>query len=268
MKHKFYVNSSQERKRKHIKRRDLLKIMTFGTIGGMIPMAALADETSKPAPDAGEITWNRKVPVRYETDVAVIGGGIAGVSAACAAAKSGARVVLVERFAITGGDLTTGGVASFCGETAGQGEVFDEILKSMEEFKAIDAFQPYERKQARVFDHHILAVVLQELLLRRGVKLLLHTRFVDVVAGEGGRIGECIVSGKSGPEALRAKVFIDATGDADVARAPALPSRKVGGGWTATPNVYDVFCTAHGESIDPQLPTGWLIQLSPVMICR
>jgi ribulose 1,5-bisphosphate synthetase/thiazole synthase len=258
MKHKFDVNLSQERKRKHIKRRDLLKIMTFGTIGGMIPMAALADETSNPAPDAGEITWNRKVPVRYETDVAVIGGGIAGVSAACAAAKSGARVVLVERFAITGGDLTTGGVASFCGETAGQGEVFDEILKSMEEFKAIDAFQPYERKQARVFDHHILAVVLQELLLRRGVKLLLHTRFVDVVAGEGGRIGECIVSGKSGPEALRAKVFVDATGDADVARSAGFAVNKGRPEDGLQLPMSIMFFVRHMEkSIDPQLPAGW-----------
>jgi len=49
-----------------------------------------------------EISWNRSIPLRYESDVAIIGGGIAGVSAACAAAKSGANVILVERFAIVG----------------------------------------------------------------------------------------------------------------------------------------------------------------------
>ena len=73
------------------------------------------------------VSWSRSVPVRYQADVAVIGGGIAGVSAAAAAARSGASVVLVERFGVTGGNMTVGGVANFCGETAGQGEVFDEI---------------------------------------------------------------------------------------------------------------------------------------------
>ena len=78
-----------------------------------------------------QVSWSRSVPVRYQADVAVIGGGIAGVSAAAAAARSGASVVLVERFGVTGGNMTVGGVANFCGETAGQGEVFDEILRHL-----------------------------------------------------------------------------------------------------------------------------------------
>ena len=61
------------------------------------------------------VSWSRSVPVRYQADVAVIGGGIAGVSAAAAAARSGASVVLVERFGVTGGNMTVGGVANFCG---------------------------------------------------------------------------------------------------------------------------------------------------------
>ena len=79
-----------------------------------------------------QVTWQRRVPVRYEADVAVIGGGIAGVSAACAAAKSGATVILVERFAVTGGMLTTGGVANFCGQMQRQGEVFDRIVADLQ----------------------------------------------------------------------------------------------------------------------------------------
>ena len=74
------------------------------------------------------IKWEQDLPVRYEADVAVIGGGIAGVCAACAAAASGVSVILVERFAATGGVLTTGGVANFSGDTRGLGEVFDEII--------------------------------------------------------------------------------------------------------------------------------------------
>jgi len=172
-----------------------------------------------------QISWRRNVPVRYEADVAVVGGGIAGVSAACTAARSGAKVILLERFAVTGGNCTVGGVASFCGETAGQGEVFDTIIADLEKFGAVAPYRPYPQADNRIFDHEILAVVLQELLIRRGVKMLLHTRFVDVCVTDG-RITECIVCGKSGPEALRAKQFVDCTGEAEVARASGLQTVK------------------------------------------
>jgi hypothetical protein len=171
-----------------------------------------------------QVQWSRNIPLRYEADVAVIGGGIAGVSAACAAAKSGAKVILVERFAVTCGNATTGGVAAFCGETAGQGEVFDEIIADLEKWNAIAPYKP-DTSRARVFDHHILAVVLQELLLRRGVKLLLHTRFVDVLQNMG-KISECIICGKSGPEALRARMFIDCTGEAEITYAAGFETVK------------------------------------------
>ncbi|MHC4474843.1 MAG: FAD-dependent oxidoreductase [Planctomycetota bacterium] len=160
----------------------------------------------------GTVKWCRDVPVQYDADVAVIGAGIAGVSAACAAAGSGAKVVLVERFAVTGGVLTTGGVANFCGQMSGQGEVFDTILADLRKFNALG----YKDKES-VFHYEILALVLQELLLRRGVKLLLHTRFAGVVQ-KNGLITECVVLGKSGPQAIRAKQFVDTTGEADVAR--------------------------------------------------
>ena len=158
------------------------------------------------------VKWSRNIPVRYEADVAVMGAGIAGVSAACAAAKSGARVVLVERFAVTGGVLTTGGVANFCGQMSGQGEVFDAIIRDLKKFNALG----YKGNNS-VFHYEIFALVLQEMLLRRGVKLLLHTRFVGVNL-KGPLITECIIAGKSGLEAVRAKQFIDCTGEGDVAR--------------------------------------------------
>ncbi len=158
------------------------------------------------------VRWSRNIPVCYEADVAVMGGGIAGVSAACAAAKSGAKVILVERFAVTGGVLTTGGVANFCGQMSGQGEVFDTIIKDLKKFNALG----YKGKNS-VFHYEIFALVLQEMLLRRRVKLLLHTRFAGVNL-KGSRITECIIAGKSGLEAIRAKQFIDCSGEGDVAR--------------------------------------------------
>ena len=200
-----------------MKRRHFLQAATACTSWFLGSRAGTASEPDE-KPTADDVTWSRSVPVRYEADVAVIGGGIAGVSAACAAARSGAKVVLVERFAVTGGDMTSGGVANFCGQLTGQGEVFDTILAELRRFKAIEEKKP-------VFHYEILAIVLQEMLLARGVKLLLHTRFVDAVEKDG-RIRECIVCGKSGPEAIRARQFIDCSGEADLARACGFATVK------------------------------------------
>jgi len=255
-----------------MKRRDVLGLAAGGVLCSLTGAHVLGQEsgkredkmakTKKRPSDGGtpypQISWSRKVPVRYEADVAVIGGGIAGVSAACAAARSGAKVVLVERFAVTGGNSTTGGVAAFCGDTAGQGEVFDAIVADLEKFKAIVPYKPYPKMSARVFDHEILAVVLQELLLRRGAKLLLHTRFVDVCVRDG-RIAECIVCGKSGPEALRAKQFIDCTGEAEVARAAGFETRKGRPEDGLQLPMSMMFFVRHVAKKDAhrQLPDGW-----------
>ncbi len=76
-----------------------------------------------------EIVWQRSLPLRYHADVAVIGGGIAGIGAACAAASEGASVILVERFGVTGGNATVGGVANWSGEMAGlYGEEWKNVV--------------------------------------------------------------------------------------------------------------------------------------------
>ena len=206
------------------------------------------------------VTYTRSVPVRYEADVAVIGGGIAGVSAACAAARSGVSVILVERFGVAGGNMTVGGVANFCGETAGQGEVFDEIIRDLEAFAAVAPYHPYGhgRGESRVVDHELLAVVFQEILLRRGVKLLLHTGFVDV-RESAGHLAECIVCGPSGPEAARARCFIDCTGDGLVAHRAGFATEK----GRAQDNLQlpmslMYFVREMDEPVASQLPPGWL----------
>ena len=206
------------------------------------------------------ITYTKSIPVRYQADIAIIGGGIAGVSAACSAARSGASVILVERFGITGGNMTVGGVANFCGETAGQGEVFDEILRDLEAFNAIAPYKPFEysMSQSRVLDHEILAFIFQELLLRRGVKLLLHTRFIDVKESNG-RLTECIVAGASGPEAVRAKQFIDCTGDGLVAQSAGFATEKGREeDQLQLPMSLMYFVREMDEPVEPQLPDGWL----------
>jgi len=249
-----------------MKRRKFLSVAATGAAGWLTATGSAAHGAPSPSGSednphdsggngtrlaADEITYTRKVPVRYEADVAVIGGGIAGVSAACAAAQSGAKVVLVERFAVTGGDLTTGGVANFCGQLHGQGEVFDQILTDLKSFHAIGSTRP-------VFHYEILAIVLQEMLLKRGIKLLLHTRFVDAIERDG-RIQECIVCGKSGLGALRAKQVIDCTGEGDVARMAGYATMKGRPADGLQLPMSMMFFVRHVDPTDarPHLPDGW-----------
>jgi hypothetical protein len=166
------------------------------------------------------VALRRNIPVRYEADVVVAGGGIAGFSAACSAAVTGAKVMLIERFGALGGMLTTGGVANFCGQMEAQGEVFDEMLDELKRYNSLG-----EGDRISLFNYEILALVMQEMLLKRNIKILLHTRLVDVLV-KGRYVTECIICGKSGMEAVRGKVFIDCSGDADLARYAGFSTMK------------------------------------------
>jgi hypothetical protein len=212
---------------------------------------------AEPAAEApAEITWMRTVPVRYQADVAVIGGGIAGVCAAAAAARSGAKVMLVERFAFTGGVLTSGGVANFCDGSQVRkplGEVFAEIIAHLDAWGAIG------REKSSVFHYETMAVILQELLLRRGVKLLLHTRLVDARVDQAGRISECIVCGESGPEALRAAQFIDCSGQSALARAAGFETMRdwYDGRWRLPMSMMYFARHVDPKVKEPRMPEGW-----------
>jgi hypothetical protein len=202
------------------KRREFIRNGLILTAGATCSTDLFGEATPVVSPDQSTVSLNRNIPVRYSADVVVIGGGISGVSAACSAALSGARVILVERFGALGGDLTTGGVANFCGQIDAQGEVFDLILKDLRKFNSLG-----EGEKASVFNYEILSLVLQEIVLNRKVKILLHTRLVDVLV-KGNNITECVVCGKSGLEAIKGKVFIDCSGDADLARYAGVSTIK------------------------------------------
>ena len=131
----------------------------------------------------------------------------------------------------------------------GQGEVFDEIVRDLTAFGALDGTNIH---------YEILAVVLQEMLLRRGVKLLLHTRFVDAVVRDGA-VTEAVIAGKSGPEALRARLFIDCSGDGDVARAAgfAVERGRAGDGLPLPMSMMFFVRHVGADETRPRLPEGW-----------
>lgn len=201
------------------KRRDFLKEGLLLAAGaGYAPHLYAGTGTTSSNEDT--VSLKRNIPVNYNADVVVVGGGISGVSAACSAARSGVTVILIERFGALGGMLTTGGVANFCGQMEAQGEVFDHILTDLRKYNSLG-----EGGKASVFNYEILSLVLQEILLKRNVKILLHTRLVDVLV-KGNNLKECIICGKSGLEAVRGEIFIDCSGDADLARYAGVSTMK------------------------------------------
>ena len=203
------------------KRRDFLKRGLLFTTGATYsPDFFLEEYREKKLVRNESVSLKRNIPLRYEADIIVVGGGIAGVSAAASAATSGAKVILLERLGALGGMLTTGGVSGFCDQLTTQGEVFDEILSDLKKFNSLG-----DGNRAAMFNYEILALVLQEILLNRNVKILLHTRLVDVLT-KGRNITECIICGKSGMEAVRGKIFIDCSGDANLARYAGFSTMK------------------------------------------
>jgi hypothetical protein len=159
----------------------------------------------------------RRTPIAGDADVVVAGGGPAGIAAAMAAARQGARTLLVERYGYLGGMITGAYVVAVLG--AGDGHVVkargivDEIRERM---AALGAVVPIGdcgdyRVDAETFKWQAL-----EMLLEAGVRVRLHTLACAPIL-EGRTVTGILAESKSGREAFRAGVTIDATADADLA---------------------------------------------------
>jgi glycine/D-amino acid oxidase-like deaminating enzyme len=165
-------------------------------------------------------------------DVVVLGGGPCGVAAALAARRLGASVLLVERYGFLGGTATSGLYGSLCGfYTSGPEQV--QVVRGIawevvELLSSQDALMGPVRSGPMVvllYDPPTLRLVLDEMVLKEGVELLLHSTVVGV-RREGGRLTSVKVCTKSGPLELEGKVFVDATGDADVSSLAGVPVEK------------------------------------------
>lgn len=180
-----------------------------------------------------------------EIDVAVAGGGIAGVYAALGAAGEGASVALIETQSFLGGQGTAGGVHTFCGETRLVNDDWRRMLARLRDLDGIDDYRP--NADGRAFDTEALKFVLQEMVLEAGVRLYLHTTLVDALlttprprhgrgagaeaAGTWGgpvEVDGLVIHNKSGLQYLAAKQFVDATGDADIVARAGLAFDKGG----------------------------------------
>jgi hypothetical protein len=214
----------------------------------------------------------RETAVFGEYDVVVVGGGPAGIVAATAAARAGRKTMLVERYGFLGGAGTAAGLSTFCGLHANvEGEhrrvvrgLADEILERLENMDALNAphLSVQNRIQAQAYDISAYKIAADEMLLGAGVKLLFHAFAVGALMKGEREIEALLVETKSGRRAIAGRMFIDCSGDGDLAawagapyevgdgrgnmlypstmfRINAVDARKAGAAWELIPKLMD-----------------------------
>ena len=206
----------------------------------------------------------RDVPVAARSDVVVVGGGPAGMSAALAAARNGASVTLLERYNHLGG-LASGGMVlvlddmwdNHLNEISVRGicQTLIERLAAMKlalyprqdewgyeeaarkrwyrygTFDFHTHTQPHPICFAAAFDPDGWKRVSLDMVQEAGINLRLHSWFSHTLV-EDGAVRGVVCEGKSGPQAILGEVVIDATGDLDVAASAGAP--HTGGNYIMT----------------------------------
>ena len=156
-----------------------------------------------------------ETPVSGSYDVVVVGAGPAGVCAAIAAARNGAKTLLVERYGFLGGMWSAGFIIplfDFENKQYIVREIVDEVKKRGGWGGYYDI----------AFDFEIMKKVLDDMVTGSGCEILFHT-FLAGAYLEGDKVAGVIVQNKSGRSIIRSKVVIDCTGDGDVAAAAGVP---------------------------------------------
>lgn len=207
-------------------RRQFLKSAAAGAVLGPSSLL-LAQDKASPAPNlvrgevlrtGGQVSTNflaeaaREIPIAGRTQVIVCGGGPAGIAAALAAARAGADVRLIELAGCLGGVWTAGLLTKIL-DAENKTGIMAELLTMFVERGGPVA----NDTRGTVYDPEIAKVVLEELLVGAGVKILLHTRVVGAVTDDKNRLAAILTESKSGRQAWVADRFIDCTGDGDLA---------------------------------------------------
>ena len=176
---------------------------------------------------------SRDVPVIADVDLCVVGGSCTGVFAAVAGARLGLRTVVIEQSGFFGGVATAGLVNVWHStlDTAYRrpiiGGLTTEVVERLRKRGAV-AEEPRDECVGYVLNTEELKIELDELVTESGVRPLLHTRFVSAVLGGEGTVEAAIVEDKSGRRAVRAAMFVDASGDGDLVCRSGLPLERWG----------------------------------------
>ena len=215
-------------------RREFIRGAAAGAAGSVLGGCA-----TSPVPSSSLIPRPSSLATSY--DVAVMGGGPAGVCAAIAAARNGAKTLVVERGNCLGGMATRGLVGPFmtCYDKNGKNQVirglFEEIVERMvakggaihpRECRAGTAFTSWIKighDHCTPFEPECLKLVLDEMTAEAGVTVLFHADFVEPLM-DGATITGVRLFTKGGFRDVAARIVIDATGDGDVAFRAGVPT--------------------------------------------
>ena len=178
------------------------------------------------------ITETLHTPVNYECDVVVAGGGTAGVVAALAAARNGAKTILIDRYGFLGGSMLNGAgplhsffnlYKAFPGVEKVQvvRGIPSEIVDRLVEMGGSPGHLEQEKGGSydsviTLIDWEVFKGLIFDMMEEAGVQLLLHASVVETLR-DGNSVKGIVIEGKSGREAILAKAVIDCTGDGDVA---------------------------------------------------
>jgi glycine/D-amino acid oxidase-like deaminating enzyme len=168
------------------------------------------------------VPFSPDIPLAADADVVVVGSGSAGCTAAIAAARAGASVVLIEQLGFLGG-TSTAVLDTFYGfYTPGEaahkvvGGVADDVVDALRKLGPV-VVRPNSFGAGNGVTYHPehLKVAWERLARDAGVHILLYTTVADAQVSDG-RVEQLLVATKAGLARIRGKVFIDASGDADV----------------------------------------------------
>ncbi len=179
-------------------------------------------------------TYTKSLPVYGEFDVAVIGAGSAGATAAIAAGRAGARTLVIEKLPFLGG-TSTAVLDTFYGfYTPGKtnrkvvGGIPDDLIAELRAIgPVVERPNTFGAGTGITYHPDELKVAWERLVRRAGVHVLLHA-FVQDVVRRGAHLEGVVVATKAGLQFVRAKVLVDASGDADVCALAGVPFELAG----------------------------------------
>ena len=169
----------------------------------------------------------RDIPVADECDVCVVGGSCTGVFAAVTAARLGAKVCLIERHGFFGGMATAAMVSIWHSlhdvtfERKIIGGLTVETIERLAKRNAVEIFDGNVSRHC-VLNTEELKIELDELIGEHGIRPFLHAWFAEPILADG-QLAAVVIEDKSGRRAIRARYFIDATGDGDLLARMGLP---------------------------------------------
>lgn len=186
---------------------------------GLLSLGAVSTNIANAQPkNESETKLKKKIGLDSGWDVIVIGGGPAGCTAAISAAREGARTLLIEANGRLGGLGTAGMVPTWSPFSDGERVIYRGLAEKVFNASKVGVSHVKMNDLNWVpIDPERLTLVYDRMVTEAGVKVLFFSRICQVEMDSNDRVDAVVVANKNGLTAFRAKVFIDATGDGDVA---------------------------------------------------